>query len=274
MMPGDKRPLPLARPLGPLLMLSALLALLMTAAAVAGLAAPAVVYPTEALRRAFVANDVVNVLIGLPVLLGAAGLARRGSLFGLLLWPGALLYPLYNSLAYAAAMPFTVPFLVYVALAVLSTGGLYWLMTNLKAPVIQHQLAGAVPVRLAGGVLVGFGGLFLVRAAGQLAGGMLGSPAPAAPEFGVLVADLLITPLWVLGGILLWRRRAWGYAAGLGLLFQGSLLFVGLLIFFLLQPWLARVPFPTADFVVILVMGLIFFIPWGWFARGVLARSD
>ena len=87
------------------------------------------------------------------------------------------------------------------------------------------------------------------------------------------VADLLVTPVWVVGGILLWQRRAAGYALGAGLLFQASLLFVGLLVFFLLQPVLLGEPFPAVDFMVIFGMGLLCFIPFGWFARGIQRSS-
>jgi hypothetical protein len=48
---------------------------------------------------------VVNLLIGLPILLGSMWLARRGQLIGLFLWPGALLFVLYNDIIYVFAMP-------------------------------------------------------------------------------------------------------------------------------------------------------------------------
>lgn len=92
-------------------------------------------------------------------------------------------------------------------------------------------------------------------------------------KFDVAVADLITTPLWVLGGISLWQRRPMDYSSGLALLFQGAMLFLGLLVFFLLQPVLAGVPFPLEDFVVILVMGMIFFIPFGLFVRGVIITT-
>ncbi len=87
------------------------------------------------------------------------------------------------------------------------------------------------------------------------------------------MADLLVTPVWVIGGILLWRRQAFGYVLGTGLLFQASMLFVGLLGFFVLQPQLAGTPFRAADFAVILVMGLVCFVPFGLFVRAVM-RGD
>lgn len=239
----------------------------MTAASLAGLLFPASLYPTEALRRTFLANDVVNLFIGLPILLASMWATRNGSALGLLFWPGALFYSLYNYIAYTVAMPLAASFVVYPALAGLSAFGLFRLTTSLDAPAIQRQLAGAVPARLAGGVLAGLGALFFLRAIGQIVS------APAGPELAVLVADLLTTPLWVAGGILLWRRQALGYAAGLGLLFQGSMLFVALLVFFGLQPFVTGTPFPLTDFIVIAVMGLVCFVPFGLFVRGVLKSS-
>jgi hypothetical protein len=85
----------------------------------------------------------------------------------------------------------------------------------------------------------------------------------------VLTADLLTTPIWMIGGFQLWSKHPTGYAATTGLLFQASMLFVGLLLFFILQPLLFTLPFRMEDFVVILVMGLFFFIPFGIFVRGI-----
>ncbi len=256
-------PPPLTRLLPSLQALALVVALLLAATALAGLLFPSALYPTEALRQAFLANDVVNLLIGLPILLGSVWAARRGRLLGRLVWPGALFYTLYNASAYAVALAPAAPFLAYLALAALSAFGVFRWVTSLDAPAVQRQLAGRVPEQLAGGVLAGLGSLFCLRALSQVVS------APTGPELGVLVADLLTTPWWVIGGILLWRRQALGYAAGLGLLFQGSLLFVALLVFFLLQPLVTAAPFALTDFVVIAVMGLACFVPFGLFLRGV-----
>lgn len=59
----------------------------------------------------------------------------------------------------------------------------------------------------------------------------------------------------------------------MGLLFQASMLFIALVIFLLLQPFLTTAPFAIADAVVVLTMGLICFIPFALFVRGVAARS-
>lgn len=260
--------------LGPLYGFSFIVAMLMAGASVAGLLFPACLYPTAELRQSFIVNDVINLCIGLPLLLGAMGLARRGKLVGLLFWPGALFYVTYNSLAYAVALPLTGLSVLHLALVVSSGYVIVRLIAGIDGLAVQQRLSGAVKERLAGGVLVGLGGLFFLRAAGLLATAFINrTPLPAA-ELGVLAADLLVTPLWVVGGVALWHKRPLGYVGGPGLLFQASMLFVGLLAFFLLQPWLAGVAFPAADFVVILSMGMLSFVPLGLFARGITESAS
>jgi len=246
--------------------LSTLVAVLLTVLALAGLLFPMAIYPTAALRQSFVANDVVNLVIGLPVLIGALWLMHRAQLAGVLGLPGALFYVTYNAIAYAAAMPLTWPFFAYLALAGLSVVAIILLLTSVDGIAVQARLRGRVAERFGAGVLIGFGALFFLRAVAELFAG-----AAEMAEFGVLVADALTTPCWVLGGLYLWRKQPPGYVCGAGLLLQASLLFVGLLAFFLVQPFVAGASFALEDFTVILVMGLIVFVPFGRFVRGLLS---
>jgi hypothetical protein len=179
-------------------------------------------------------------------------------MLGVLLLPGALLYVTYNYIAYSVATWMSAQSFFYIALVGLSVWGALQSVSNMEREGIREKLQGTIPNRFAGGVLTAFGLLFFLRAVAEFFDGAAGMSA-----FGVLIADLLITPLWIFGGLALWRRRAWGYAAGMGLLFQASMLFVGLLIFFLLQQFLTDVPFPATDFAVVFGMGPFFFIPFG-----------
>jgi hypothetical protein len=94
-----------------------------------------------------------------------------------------------------------------------------------------------------------------------------------APNLGVLVADLVLSTAWILGGVALIRRQPLGYASGLGLLFAGSMLFIGLIFFLLLQPLVTGAAFVLTDVVVVAVMGLVCFVPFGLYARGVLSNK-
>jgi len=52
-------------------LLSLVVALLMAAASLAGLFFQSAIYPTQELNQSFVSNDVVNLFIGMPILLGS-----------------------------------------------------------------------------------------------------------------------------------------------------------------------------------------------------------
>ncbi len=91
---------------------------------------------------------------------------------------------------------------------------------------------------LAGGVLVGLGVMTIARSVGVLVQASANKTGLLMSSLGLLIADLVISAGFraVAGGALLLGRRPLGYAGGLGLLFVGSMLFVGLLVFLLLQP--------------------------------------
>lgn len=252
--------------------LSLIVALLMAVASLAGVFFQSVIYSTEELRRSFVSNDAVNLFIGLPVLLGSMWLARRGKLMGLLFLPGALFYVTYNSITYAVAMPFTLQFMLALALVILSIYAIIELLFSIDSTSIQQQLQGRVPERFAGAVLAGFGSLFFLWRGSVVVQTLVGSAVLSKPELGVAVADVCLAPAWLIAGLLLWRKQAFGYVIGTGLLFQLSMLFIGLLVFFILQPIMSAVPFAVNDFIAIFMMGLVCFIPFGLFVRGILRQ--
>lgn len=265
--------LPVTRPLTRVYGLSLVVVILMTVASIAGLLAPNTLYPTAALRASSVPNDAVNLLLGPPILLGTLALARRGKLLGLLFWPGALLYVLYNTLVYVFAMPLGWMTVLYAALALLSAIAPVALITRVDREAVRQQIAGIAPARVPGGALVGFGALFLLRGAGLVANALSGqSPLPPT-ESALLIADVVFSVAWIVGGVLLWRRQALGYVLGAGLLFQASVLFVGLILVLLLRPLLTPAPFVLADVIVIAGMTSICLVPFALFTRGVLSQQ-
>ncbi len=262
--------LPLTHNLKLAYLFSLLIGLLTGIASIAGLLSPDVFYPTPELRQSFLANDVVNLLIALPILLGSMWLARRQKLIGLLFWPGALFYGLYNYTIYLFAIPFNAAFMLYLAIVTLSTYTTIGLMATIDGAKVKEQLVGRVPERLAGGVLSGFGVLFILRTIAVMAGALASQTPLARMELALLLTDFLVSPAWIIGGALLWRRQALGYVSGTGLLFQASMLFVGLIFVLLLQPLLTPAPFDLIDVMVIFVMGLICFVPFALYVRGVV----
>jgi hypothetical protein len=250
---------------------SCIIAIIMATASIGGLLYRDTVYPTDELIRAFWVNDVVNLVIGLPILIGSMWAARRGHLLGLLCWPGALIFILYTYLAYAFAMPLGVAFLLHLALVTLSAYTVIGLVASIDGKAVQQRLSGAVPARLAGGILAGLGLLLFLRVVAVVVTVLARQSSMADTDLAVNVADFLITPAWVLGGILLWRGTELGYVSALGLLFQASMLFIGLIMLMLLQPFLTAAPFALAEVVVVFSMGLICFVPFALFVRGALS---
>jgi hypothetical protein len=266
-------PLPIQQELGLAYRLSLGVALLVTVASAAGLLFPSAMYPTAELAQAFLVNDAVNLMLGLPILLGSLWLARRGQWAGLLCWPGALLYGIYNYLAYLFSRAFAWITVVNLAIVLLSAYALFDLLKKIDRRLVQERLAGKVPEKLAGWVLAVFGMLFFFRAVGAIAASSAGQAGLPLADFGVLMADLVVSALWTGGGALLLRRRPLGYAGALGLLFAASTLFIGLILFLLLQPLLTEAPFAWVDALVVCGMGLVCFIPCGLFLRGVIAQQ-
>jgi len=158
--------LPIKRSLIPIYTVSLVIAVLMAVASGAGLLYQSAVYPTNELIRTFVPNDVVNLFIGLPIILGSMFLAMRGKLVGLLLWPGALFFVLYNYIVYVFAMPFSAAFLLDLALVTLSVYAIAGLVASIDGRSVQQRIAGSVPERVAGGILAGLGLLFFLQPSG------------------------------------------------------------------------------------------------------------
>lgn len=248
--------------------------ILMVAVSLGGLLYSCTFYPTDELLQSFVANDVINLFVGMPILLGSMWLARRGKLVGLLFWPGALLYVLYNYIAYFFGAPLSLFTFAYLALVLLSTYCILDLFRSIDKKSVQERLSEGVPVRTAGSVLVVFGVLFTFRAIGMIVEANTNQMMLPTYEVGVLIADTVISIPCIVGGGLLLRRSSFGYVSGLGLLFVTSMLFISLIMVLLLQPVLTNAPFVLVDVMVVFIMGLICFIPFGFFVRTVVSKTE
>jgi hypothetical protein len=147
------------------------------------------------------------------------------------------------------------------------------LVASIDGKAVRQRLSGAVPERIAAGALAGLGALFFLRVIGVLVQALVSKTPMAEAERALHVADLVIAPALVVGGVLLWRREPLGYVAGMGLLFQTSMLFIGLIALLLLQPLLTAAPFLPVDTIVVFAMGLVCFVPFALFLRGVASQA-
>jgi hypothetical protein len=180
-------------------------------------------YPAEApsvlVSRA---GDAASLIVVLPSLLASMWLARKGSLLGLLLWPGALFYALYTYAIYLGGAPFTVLVFAYVVLVILSAATVIGIVAAIDGGQVRQRLA-ATPARAVGGALVviavlAYAGLIVTALS------MFGSPPSELGFRAQWVVDCALgTPVLLFGGALLWRRATLGYVAASALLLVSGL---------------------------------------------------
>lgn len=219
-------------------MTSLVIAVVMAAVSLAGLVDWGRTYPGIETKMVplFVGQDALNVIVGLPMLLGAMWLASRGSLIGMLLWPGALFYVAYDYGYYVLGAPYNWLFVPYVALVTLSMYASIAVIVSIDRDAVRERLAGRIPARAIGGFLAGLAILFTTLWT-ALNLSAAGSGQPIDPILRVVtIMDLgLQLPALLLGGVLLWRGSSLGYVVAAGLLLQAAAYLAGLSAITLLQ---------------------------------------
>ena len=154
-------------------------------------------------------------------------LARRGSIRGLLLWLGMLGYGAYNYAYYMLGAVLNAFFPLYVVALVLSVVTLILALSRIDVAGVAAHFRANTPVRIVGGYLVFVAvGLTFVWMVMWAAYVFAGRPTPVETEAFKLVVALdttIMVPALAFGGVLLWRRNAWGYIVAAIAGIQGSL---------------------------------------------------
>jgi hypothetical protein len=172
------------------------------------------------------ANDLVTLVLGLPLLALSSWLAWRGSLRGCLLLAGTLGFILYTYITMCFGAAYNALFLVYVALFSLSLFAFVLVMMTFDLDSLPAHFSDRLPRGWIAGLLF-FAAAFLSLAwLGRILptltldslslwemGGVRGVPAlDNVTSMFIQAMDLgLIVPVCILSGILLLRRKPWGY---------------------------------------------------------------
>ena len=215
----------------------------------------------DSMHKAFVPNDTINLLFGIPMLLVSSNKK--------LLLPGALAYHLYSSLTYVLALrhnPNSIFFLhlavLYIALEELWSS-CYDALTMVRAADSTRAGASMSQLRWSGVVLMFWGSLFFLRAGVGLCFTEMGIRDET--ESAIHVADLAIGPCWLLGGWRLYHRPHCPsqLVLGLSLLYQASTLFIGLILLLLIRPWILEDnKLEREDILVVSLMSLTVILPF------------
>ena len=160
-------------------------------------------------------NDLITLVVGLPLLAVSTWLAFRGSLRGRLLLAGTLGFFLYTYMSMSMLTGYNALFLVYVALFALSLYAFILSLLSFDLADLPQRFSPRVPHGWIAGLLFGVGGFLFLAWMGRIVPPLLRNQTPALENTTTLVIqtmDLaLIVPLAVLSGMLLLRRSAWGY---------------------------------------------------------------
>ncbi|HXG07323.1 MAG TPA: hypothetical protein VNI77_08380, partial [Nitrososphaera sp.] len=194
---------------------SVALAALMAAQALLGLLASEAYRDVAWIKATWFGNDLVTLLIAVPLLLGSMWFLSRGSTRARLIWLGVLGYAFYNYAYYVLGAALNVFFAIYVLTFVVAAASLITGLVRTDATSIASAFSVNTPARTLGGYYVFVAtGLSVVWLATWAAYVFAGRPTPVETEAFHLVAALdmtLMVPVLVTGGVLLWRRRPWGY---------------------------------------------------------------
>lgn len=175
------------------------------------------------------ASDLVTLLVALPLLALAMRLYLRGSLRGQLLLLGTFGYFVYYGASYAlGAVAFNELFLVYVAMFSASVFGLVVSFGSFD-PVRMRRAAAGLPRRLPGWFMVASGvvtlGIWLTEPIGAL---LSGDPPKHLDTHTTLFTNALdmgiIVPAAILAGVLILRRKPFGFVLAFSLLVLEALL--------------------------------------------------
>jgi hypothetical protein len=206
--------------------LSILVAGLMAFQSALGLLVPSLYRDTGWVTAAWYGNDLVTLIVAVPLLAWSLAATRRGSPRAELLWYSMLGYAVYNYAYYLFGAALNWFFPLYVALFSLPVIGLVLALGNLDARAVAGWFAPRPPVRWIGGYMLFIGVGLTIAWTAQWA---MFLAAGTEPSIGVgafqLVAAMdlsFMVPWFVLGAVLLLRHAPWGYVVAPIILVKGA----------------------------------------------------
>ncbi len=188
-------------------------------------------YDTVSSAAQMQGNDLVTLVVGLPLLTISAFLAFRGSLRGHLLLTGTLGFFLYTYMSMASLASYNSLFLVYVAIFALSLYAFILCMMSFDLSALPKAFSDKLPYKWIVGLMFTVGGFLLLAWLGRIVPPLFQNQTPVLENTTTLVIQFmdlgLIVPLAFLGGFLLLRRNAWGYLLSSIMLTKGVTLGLG-----------------------------------------------
>jgi len=200
------------------LSLSVIIVVLATFSSTGGLFLDGLYRDNTLVTLSFEGNDIVTLILAIPMMITAMIFVKRGSIRAELIWLGMLDYMLYNFTYYLFGAAFNWFFLLYVTLFTLSIFTLIFGLINIDATSIAQRFRASTPVKWISGymffVAIGLSTVYVDQSLDFIITGVIPPIIEKVdnPTNVVFALDLsLLVPVLVLGAIWLWKRQPWGY---------------------------------------------------------------
>lgn len=163
-----------------------------------------------------VGQDIVTLLIGIPLLITGIVLSHKGFLRGRLLLTGSLGYFLYTYAAMSFLTAFNQFFLLYVVLFSLSLFGFILALSGLHPDEVLTHISERFPRRAIAIYFISVAGFLTLAWLGLVVPPMFNGKPPAGLESAITMViqalDLgVIVPTSIITATLLLQKRPWGY---------------------------------------------------------------
>jgi len=162
-----------------------------------------------------IAQDLVTVLLGIPLLIISCMLAGKKSIRARILLAGTLAYFLYTYMSYSFLCTYNYLFLVYVALMSLSFFALVLVMISFDRKELGQAFGDEIPVKTIGILMILFTCAIALMWTGRIIPPLIGGEVPPGLEhYTTLVIQVMdlgfVIPISLLAAILLMGRKPVG----------------------------------------------------------------
>ncbi|WP_202709944.1 hypothetical protein [Sporosalibacterium faouarense] len=172
------------------------------------------------------AQDIITIIVGIPLLFISLYMYRKNSLKGKLLLTGTLGYFLYTYISYVFLWMYNPLFLVYVILMSTSFFAFTLSMISFDFKNISTYFSEKLPVKFIGGVQIFLAIMLIFMWLGRIVPSVIDKTTPPGLEhYTTLVIqgmDLgFIVPIAFISGVLIIKRKIFGYLLSSVIIMKG-----------------------------------------------------
>ncbi len=201
--------------------LSILVIVLSVVASAGGLLIENIYQDNAFVKSAWFHNDIVTLVLAVPIFILSLILSIRGSDRAKLVWLGCLFYMTYNFGFYLFGTSLNPYFLIYVLIVVLSVFGLIYGLSGLNHQNLYQKFSKKIPVKPISIYMIIWALLLTVAWVSQTTGYFFTGELPqimiasgGATNLVAIMDLTLIVPPVILGAVYLWQKKVWGYIIG------------------------------------------------------------